>query len=351
MITLDVTHTTTYRYANPVKFLEHRLISRPRSSHELSLLDTSISITPPAQMRWLHDVFGNSVLRLTFDEVADTLSVESGFRAEHYPGDPQQLLLDDYAVTMPFTYGDTDALDLAPYMRVHYDDPDGFVSDWMKGFIDANAGLTLDTLNAMVQTVKRDFGYQRRDEHGTWAPTTTLANRAGACRDFALLMMEALRSVGVATRFVSGYLYDEAALEASDSLLLGGGETHAWCEVYLPGAGWVAYDPTNALVAGRNLIPVAFARDPVQVSPLSGGFEGLTGDFIGMEVSVTINRVLPPAAEVPSPPPIDEAPQPTTLAPPISDQPLSPPTEDTVLPASHEMPPRPAAPAPAAAMS
>ncbi len=290
MLTLDVRHITTYRYANPVRFLEHRLISRPRSSHELSLLDTGLSITPSAQLRWLHDVFGNSVLRLHFEDAADTLTVESSFRAEHYPGDPQLLLLDDYALTLPFEYGDTDAIDLAPYRRCHYDDPDGFVADWMQGFIEANEAVTLDTLNAMVQTVQREFGYQRRDEHGTWAPTTTLANRSGSCRDYALLMMEALRHVGLATRFVSGYLYDEDAGNES-GVLLGGGETHAWCEVYLPGAGWVSYDPTNALVAGRNLIPVAFARDPVQVSPLSGGFEGLSGDFLGMEVNVTITRV------------------------------------------------------------
>ncbi len=297
MITLDVVHTTTYRYANPVQFLEHRLISRPRSTHELSLLDTSLSISPPAQLRWLHDVFGNSVLRLTFEQSADTLMVESRFRAEHYPGDPQQLLVDDCAQTLPFEYSQTDALDLAPYLRCHYEDPDGLVAGWMQGFIEANQGVTLDTLNAMVQTVQREFGYQRRDEHGTWEPTLTLSNRSGSCRDFALLMMEALRGVGVATRFVSGYLYDENADDGSGSVLLGGGETHAWCEVYLPGAGWVAYDPTNALVAGRNLIPVAFARDPAQVSPLSGGFEGLTGDFLGMEVNVTISRVLPPADE------------------------------------------------------
>ncbi len=290
MITLDVRHTTTYRYANPVRFLEHRLVSRPRSSHELSLLDTGIAITPPAQLRWLHDVFGNSVLRLTFDDSADRLVVESSFRAEHYPGDPQQLLVDDYALTLPFAYNDTDELDLAPYLRRHYDDPDGLVQSWMQGFIDANAGVTLEVLNAMVQTVQREFVYQRRDEHGTWAPTTTLGCRAGSCRDYALLMIEALRSVGVAARFVSGYLYDAAAGDES-GVLLGGGETHAWCDVYLPGAGWVAYDPTNALVAGRNLIPVAFARDPAQVSPLSGGFDGLTGDFLGMEVNVTITRV------------------------------------------------------------
>ena len=236
------------------------------------------------------------MVRLTFDDMADTLVVESSFRAEHYPGDVQQLLLDDYALSLPFQYNDTDAQDLAPYLRVHYDDPDGFVADWMQGFLEANGNHTLDVLNDMVQTVQREFGYQRRDEHGTWAPTTTLANRAGACRDFALLMMEALRTIGVATRFVSGYLYDEAALDQQGGRLVGGGETHAWCEVYLPGAGWVAYDPTNALVAGRNLIPVAFARDPVQVSPLSGGFDGLTGDFLGMTVSVDIARA--PSPEV-----------------------------------------------------
>ena len=320
MITLDVTHTTTYRYENPVSFLEHRLICRPRSTHELRLLDTGLAITPPAQLRWLHDVFGNSVVRLTFDDMADTLVVESSFRAEHYPGDVQQLLLDDYALSLPFQYNDTDAQDLAPYLRVHYDDPDGFVADWMQGFLEANGNHTLDVLNDMVQTVQREFGYQRRDEHGTWAPTTTLANRAGACRDFALLMMEALRTIGVATRFVSGYLYDEAALDQQGGRLVGGGETHAWCEVYLPGAGWVAYDPTNALVAGRNLIPVAFARDPVQVSPLSGGFDGLTGDFLGMTVSVDIARAPSPDADfqpgpLPEPEMADPAPVPATVPP------------------------------------
>ena len=290
MITLSVCHTTTYRYANPVTFLEHRLISRPRSSHDLSLLDTGLRIEPPASIRWQHDVFGNSVASLSFEQAADVLLVESCFKAEHYPGDPQQLLPDGYAATLPFTYGEQDARDLAPYLQRHYDDPDGAVATWMQGFLDANQSVTLDVLNAMVQTIQRDFAYQRRDEHGTWEPARTLAAQSGSCRDYALLMMEALRGIGVAARFVTGYLYDEAAGNEA-GVLLGGGETHAWCEVYLPGAGWVSYDPTNALVAGRNLISVAFARDPSQVSPLSGGFDGLTGDFLGMEVNVTITRL------------------------------------------------------------
>lgn len=290
MITLDVRHTTTYRYANPVSFLEHRLLCRPRGNHELRLIETGLAITPPAEVRWHHDVFGNSVARLNFSEPADQLEVVSSFRAEHYPRDPQQLLLEDYAQTLPFAYNSSDAIDLAPCLRPHYDDPEGAIAAWMNGFIEANEGVTLEVLNAMVQSVQRDFVYQRRDEEGTFTPDKTLTLRAGTCRDYALLMMEALRGVGIAARFVSGYLYDEAA-DNDASLMVGGGETHAWCEVYLPGAGWVAYDPTNALVAGRNLIPIAFARDPEQVSPLSGGFDGMLGDFLGMEVNVSITRV------------------------------------------------------------
>lgn len=290
MIKLNVQHTTTYRYANPVSFQEHRLICRPRGSHDLRLLGTGISVVPPAQLRWHHDVFGNSVARLSFAEPSQLLVVETSFRAEHYPADPQQLQLDDYSAKLPFTYEDADLIDLAPFLRVHYADPEGAVSSWMQGFIDEQNGVTLDVLNAMVQQVRNEFVYQRRDAHGTWVPTRTLAQKSGSCRDYALLMMEALRGIGLATRFVTGYLYDEAAGQES-GVLVGGGETHAWLEVYLPGEGWVAYDPTNALVAGRNLIPVAFARDPSQAAPLSGSFDGLEGDFLGMEVNVTITRL------------------------------------------------------------
>lgn len=289
MITLDVRHSTTYRYANPVSFLEHRLLCRPRGNHELRLIETGLAITPPATVRWCHDVFGNSVAQLSFEESSDRLEVVSSFRAEHYPRDPQQLVLEHYALTLPFVYNESDAIDLAPYLRPHYGDPEATISRWMQGFIAANGSLTLEVLNAMVQSVQRDFVYQRRDEEGTFTPDKTLALRAGTCRDYALLMMEALRGIGVAARFVSGYLYDEAA-DNDASLMVGGGETHAWCEVYLPGAGWVAYDPTNALVAGRNLIAIAFARDPKQISPLSGDFAGLPDDFLGMEVQVSITR-------------------------------------------------------------
>jgi len=290
MIRLEVRHTTTYRYRNPVRLLEHRLMCRPRGSHELRLLETGMTITPPAQVSWLHDVFGNSIAKLNFEQEADTLVVETSFRAEHYPGDPQQLVLADYAATLPFEYPEDFAIDLAPLMRPHHPDPEGHIAAWAQTFVDAHGAETLAVLDAMVRHIKSEFSYQRRDAEGTWEPADTLANRTGSCRDYALLMMEAVRHLGLAARFVSGYLYDEnAATEAG--VLLGGGETHAWLDVYLPGEGWVAYDPTNALVAGRNLIPVAISRAPEQASPLSGSFDGGVDDFLGMQVNVTITHL------------------------------------------------------------
>ena len=290
MIRLEVRHSTTYRYLNPVKLLEHRLMCRPRGSHELRLLDTGINITPPAQLSWLHDVFGNSVAKLNFDQPTDTLVVETSFRAEHFPGDAQQLQLVAAAVTLPFEYPAEYAADLAAFMQPQYPDPKGALAQWAQGFIEARDGDTLAVLDAMVKHIKNEFSYQRRDDEGTWAPTDTLASQSGSCRDYALLMMEALRSIGLAARFVSGYLYDENAANGA-GVMLGGGETHAWLDVYLPGEGWVAYDPTNALVAGRNLIPVAIARVPEQASPLSGSFDGGVDDFLGMQVSVTITHL------------------------------------------------------------
>jgi transglutaminase-like putative cysteine protease len=131
------------------------------------------------------------------------------------------------------------------------------------------------------------FGYARREEEGTQLPADTLRTKSGSCRDFALLMMEAVRTYGLAAQFVSGYLYDEKLIGAGGGLV-GGGETHAWLQVYLPGAGWVEFDPTNALVGGRNLIRVAVARDAAQAVPLAGSFVGQPDDFLGMEVSVEV---------------------------------------------------------------
>jgi transglutaminase-like putative cysteine protease len=289
MTILTVQHKTSYRYANPVSFGEHRLMFRPRDSHDLRLLDTALTITPPAAIRWLHDVFGNSIAIATFSETARELVFESRFRARHYPLPAQEVAIEPYARHYPFSYSAEEIPDLGRTMERHYPDPEHAIDDWARRFL--RAGRHSDTMALLIEITKRikaEFTYLRRPEMGTQDPVQTLATQSGSCRDYALLMMEAVRSLGFAARFVSGYVYDEKLITEGTGAVTGGGETHAWVQVYLPGAGWVEFDPTNALIAGRNLIRVAVTRDPSQAIPLSGTFTGAPGDFLGMTVDVTI---------------------------------------------------------------
>jgi transglutaminase-like putative cysteine protease len=287
MAILKVEHKTAYRYARAVKFNEHRLMCRPRDSHDLRLLDTTLTISPaPAGTRWIHDVFGNSIALVTFAQEAPELVFVSSFRAEHYPSEPREIEIEDYARRLPFNYSADDVSDLGRTHERHYSDPEHKIDLWAKSFVDRDA-LTLDTLRHLTHAIKEQFEYAQRDEEGTQSPLDTLTSRAGSCRDFALLMMEAARSLGMAARFVSGYLYDEKLVGAQAGVV-GGGATHAWTQIFLPGAGWVEFDPTNALIGGRNLIRVAVARDASQAIPLSGSFTGDTGAYLGMEVDVKV---------------------------------------------------------------
>jgi len=287
MTILSVTHRTTYRYAVPVRFGPHRMMMRPRDSHDLRLLETSLRLRPAGEIRWLHDVFGNSVAVATFAASADTLVVESSFRAEHYPLPESEVRVEDYARAWPFSYDAGDIPDLGRTMERHYPDPEHQVDEWARRFVTETEGQqSLDILTSMTHAVQRDFTYNPRDEMGTQDPVTTLTTGSGTCRDFTLLMMEAARALGFAARFVSGYLYDEDRI--GSNTLVGGGVTHAWAQIYLPGAGWVPFDPTNGLVSDRNLIRVAVTRDPHQAVPLGGTFTGPSDAYLGMEISVEI---------------------------------------------------------------
>lgn len=285
---LRIRHRTVYRYGEPVRFSEHRFMCRPRDSHDLRLLDTGIAITPPAALRWVHDVFGNSVLVASFEHSADRLEFDSTFVAELYPADPLAARVEACAERLPFTYDAFELPDLAPTIERHHPDPRREVDAWMREVRQqAGTDRTLDLLVAVTRSIKQQFRYEAREAEGTRTPVETLHRRSGSCRDFALFMMEAVRSVGLAARFVSGYLYDDA-LRGAPGGAVGGGATHAWVQVYLPGAGWMPFDPTNALVGGRNLIRVAVARDPAQAAPLVGGFIGPADAYLGMQVEVTV---------------------------------------------------------------
>jgi transglutaminase-like putative cysteine protease len=288
MTILHIQHRTTYLYARTVDFGEHRLMSRPRDSHDLRLIDTTLSIDPPASsLRWIHDVFGNSIAIVTFDEPAQKLTFDSGFTAEHYPAEPRKIVVEPYASRFPFSYSTEDAMDLGRTKERHYQDARHLVDEWGKAVLERTPeSRTLDVLIEMATAICRDFKYVAREEAGVQTPLETLRNASGSCRDFALFMMEAARSLGLAARFVSGYLYDEMSIGGGE--LVGGGATHAWLQVFLPGAGWVEFDPTNALVGGHNLIRVAVARDPSQAIPLAGSFKGEKEDFVSMSVEVAV---------------------------------------------------------------
>jgi transglutaminase-like putative cysteine protease len=293
----DIVHTTLYRYREPVTFGEHRVMFRPRDSHDLRVLATDLVCSPEAQIRMIQDPHSNSVALVTPLQPAVELKIVCTFTIEHAPGDGSELELSPSARLFPFAYSVQERLDLEHYMRPLHDDPEGVLTQWARQFMrtDGNTG-TRDLLLHMNSFIREHFDYLARDEEGTQTPLQTLRLGSGSCRDFALLMMEAVRSLGMAARFVSGYLYDPAldaaAADAGPGATAGAGSTHAWLQVYLPGAGWVPFDPTNNLRAGSaQLIRVGVARDPAQAAPVSGSWFGPADAYLGLSASVQVTRV------------------------------------------------------------
>jgi len=289
MTILTVLHRTTRRYANQVNFGEHRLMMRPRDSHDLRLIETRLSIWPSATVRWIHDVFGNSVALASFRGPGSELVVESRFRVQHYPLPEEALTLGEFARRYPFSYDAGEIPDLGRTAERHYPDPSHQIDTWARSFVaEATNHDTVAILAAMTRAIKQRFLYSPCDRMETQEPLVTLRTGSGNCRDYALFLMEAARGLGFAARFVSGYLYDSNSGRDGEEAVVGAASAHAWVQIYLPGAGWVEFDPTNGLVGGRNLIRVAVTREAGQAVPLSGSFIGLTGDFLGMTVQVEV---------------------------------------------------------------
>jgi transglutaminase-like putative cysteine protease len=291
MRVLSVRHLTTYRYAEPVELGEHRMMFRPRESHDLRLTKTSLDITPrPADLRWLHDVFDNSVAVATFSGATTLLCFDSMVTLEHVETNLPDYALEARARTFPFDYPRDEWPDLAPAMQRSEPSPE--VDEWATRFLPKpapGAGTvgTMDLLRAMALGIREQLRYIRRVARGVQTPVETLRIGSGTCRDFAWLMIDAVRSLGFAARFVSGYIFvpDAAPLATAE-----GGATHAWLQVYLPGAGWVDFDPTNSIIGNRNLIRVAVAWSPMQVLPLWGTYAGSASACLGMQVAVTVTE-------------------------------------------------------------
>jgi len=268
------------------------MMLRPDDSHDLRLHEATLAIDPsPASIRWAHDVFNNSICLVEWPPSLRTehLTIVSTLDLTHYPGGPAlpDYTLDPSAEVLPFSYPEQEVPDLSNLARPQLPDPDGSVAAWARRFIpEPGKTATLKMLAAMTHAIKAEFRYQERHEEGTQTAAETCALDSGTCRDFAVLMIEALRSIGLAARFVTGYLYDDTS-----GTTRGGGSTHAWCSVYLPGAGWIEYDPTNGLLAGTNLVRVGVSRTAEQASPISGGYIGDPNDTLGLDVCVAVSAV------------------------------------------------------------
>jgi transglutaminase-like putative cysteine protease len=286
MSLLTVRHVTIYRYSELVRLGEHRMMFRPRESHDLKLLRTSLRIVPtPARLRWVHDVFDNSIAIAEFDGSTSELRFESVVTLEHFETSLPNYPLEEYANNYPFSYSEDDTPNLCRALAHHY--PRENVRHWASQFLDPS-GLTgtMELLRSMTLGIRKQFLYARRSNKGVQSPDETIQSGRGSCRDFAVLMMEATRSLGVAARFVSGYIF----VPGNDTSVAGGGATHAWMQAYLPGAGWIDFDPTNSIVGNRNLIRVAVAWSPENVLPLWGTFTGPSNSFLGMDVTVGVTE-------------------------------------------------------------
>jgi len=285
---LTVRHVTTYSYSEPVQFGEHRMMFRPRASHDLRLLRSEIDIRPqPMQLRWLHDVFDNSVAIATFDTAATELRFDSTVTLEHIETPLPDYVLEAGARAFPFAYSDDERPDLTGALARHY--PADDLAPWTARFKPLGQNTTMGLLLAMTRGIKDECRYVPRVEKGVQSPAETLRRRSGSCRDFAVLMMEAARSLGLAARFVSGYIF---VPDRAGGAVVGGGATHAWMQAYLPGAGWVDFDPTNDIVGNRNLIRVAVAWDQRNALPLWGTFVGPPSSVRGMDVTVSVTEGL-----------------------------------------------------------
>lgn len=278
---LKIIHRTSYGYSANVALGPHCLLLRPREDHELRIESFALKISPSAVLHWHRDAEGNSVAIADFTSLTNQLVVESEVVIQHYNEFPLDFLVSDYAIHHPFAYLPDDKFLLWPYRALPDSGTVEVLKSWIGRFWNPSEPIQTYTLLQRVNShINQTLSYRVREEPGVQTARHTLACGTGSCRDFALLFLEAARCLGLASRFASGYLY---APLLSDKV----GATHAWAEVYLPGAGWKGFDPTIGKITGTDHITVAVARLPEAVPPIAGSFYGSAGSSMDVGVRVT----------------------------------------------------------------
>ncbi|MEO1549619.1 MAG: transglutaminase family protein [Pseudomonadota bacterium] len=285
MARIEINHKTTYRYASSVSLGPHQMMLRPRETRDLHLVRFDLDISPEARIDWSTDVAGNSVAKATFSGASDRLYIQARMVVDLVAPVWPVFPISANAASYPFVYSHDEIMDLGPLATPQYQDDASRLSDWVEGFVVQRPTDTLSLLKDVANGVTAQVAYQSRETEGTQGPLETLDRSWGSCRDFAVLFAEAARTLGIGARIVSGYLSNPNADLIGSA---GDGATHAWVEVFVPGAGWIPFDPTNQSVGAANLIPVAVARSIQQVAPVTGSFHGTPGDLISMHVGVRV---------------------------------------------------------------
>lgn len=269
MTRFSVRHETLYEYERPVGFGPHRLLVRPRDSHAIRLTDAHLTLSPPGKTRWSFDALGNCVCIYEPSGQAQRLSIVSELSLQRYPA-PLDLAMCDPRSATPVDYAMSDRLLLLPFMTPADDGDDG-LGDWLRPILGPIGEPAMEFLIRITRCVHDGFAYAAREAEGVQSPAETLRLKSGSCRDYAWLMIEALRHLGYAARFVTGYLHSPGGRTR------GAAATHAWTQVFLPDLGWIEFDPTNALVERPDLIPIAITRTPAEAAPVSGEIRGDPG--------------------------------------------------------------------------
>ncbi len=282
---LQIKHLTLYEYDNAVEFLPHKLLLRPREGHDIRIVSSRLQITPAHKIKWRRDVNDNCVAVVNFLEPNTKVDFLSEVINEHYEESPLDFIIEAHAVNFPFHYDATEGIDLTPYQMPVFSEDSKALRKWINQFW--SVGQKVETyvlLDKINKAIGEHIIYQVREEPGVQSPGETLTKNTGSCRDMATLFIEACRQIGLAARFVSGYLH-------SPTSAAGSGSTHAWSEIYLPGAGWKGFDSTSGEIVGNQHISVAVSRHPEAIPPIAGAFLGVLDKCPLMKVEIEVNEL------------------------------------------------------------